>query len=132
MDIAEPDAHGTRRPGKPLQLRARLASIGILALGGLQVLFGMFLASIPTQDEVAEMSDSEYDALQARMEWLGNEALLTLVELGLKMTAGVLFWMWMYRAYQNLTALERAPEHDAARAVWCWFVPSRTWCCPIR
>lgn len=118
FSAAEPD-----RLGQPLRLRARLASAAIMLFVALQLLFGAFIASMPTQEEVDMMSDAEFTAFQATADLIPDEVTITVIEFGLKFFAGVLFWMWMYRAYENLHALDREPEHESTRVVWCWFVP---------
>ena len=49
--------------------------------------------------------------------------LLSLVELIVLVTAGVLFIRWLRRAYWNLHALGRRMEHGEGWAAGAWFVP---------
>jgi hypothetical protein len=121
--VDDQDHREERDTGRPLELRAKLAIGGILLSAVFYVVLGTLVVTMPSDAEIALMSDADYEALRTRTAILSDETTLMVVENGLRLFSGVLFWLWMFRAYTNLRALGREPEHEPSRAVWSWFVP---------
>lgn len=53
-------------------------------------------------------------------------------DVGVTLLAGILWWVWMHRAYCNIQALGHIPGHEAGRVVWSFLVPFANWVWPYQ
>lgn len=62
-----------------------------------------------------------------------NDSLdLRLLDQTVALFTGILWWVWMHRAYRNIEALGHVPAHDAGRVVWAFLVPFANWVWPYQ
>ena len=103
-----------------LSSRARWARRAVFLLIPIQLIaIGLSKVEIDVVDRarIGDVTREEVETLDQR------QSMLSLVELGLFVVAGVFFLRWFYRAYKNLDVLGAERKHSTRSAVVYWFVP---------
>jgi hypothetical protein len=103
------------------EIRAKLALIFIyleIALSAIVVFLDIYFLYLLNKINNGEtISDTYFSSLE------NFEMYLALIVIAVSLTSLILFLVWFYRVYKNLTAFKAKRDRSPAWAIWSYFIP---------